>query len=480
MFDTSRIRKLDEHRYIIPKEARSDMRTNAVVYASDKLLAAIRKDLSLEQAVNVATLPGIVGDSLAMPDIHQGYGFPIGGVAAIDYRKGVVSPGGVGFDINCGVRLLGTSLTREEIAPRLRDLVQQLFRDIPCGIGHGGAVPVDSAGLDSLLSRGAEWVVERGYGEPGDLEFSEERGRMRGADPSRVSQRAKQRGRPQVGSIGSGNHFVEVQYVQKVFDRQLGEALGFSEGQVVVLIHTGSRGLGHQVCTDFLAQMGAAMKKYNITLPDRQLACVPIQSPEGQDYLGAMYAAANFAWANRQAITHFTRRAFERIFGDSTAVRVVYDVAHNIAKRETYKVGGVERDVLVHRKGATRAFPPGSPEIPSRYRGIGQPVLIPGSMGTASYVLVGAQKAMEETFGSVCHGAGRLMSRTAAKRGRDIQQVKSQLEKKGIFVQSRSRNGILEEIPEAYKDVDEVVEVVHQAGLARKTARLAPMGVLKG
>ena len=480
MFDTSRIRKLDEHRYIIPKEARSDMRTNAVVYASDKLLAAIRKDLSLEQAVNVATLPGIVGDSLAMPDIHQGYGFPIGGVAAIDYRKGVVSPGGVGFDINCGVRLLGTSLTREEIAPRLRDLVQQLFRDIPCGIGHGGAVPVDSAGLDSLLSRGAEWVVERGYGEPGDLEFSEEGGRMRGADPSRVSQRAKQRGRPQVGSIGSGNHFVEVQYVQKVFDRQLGEALGLSEGQVVVLIHTGSRGLGHQVCTDFLAQMGAAMKKYNITLPDRQLACVPIQSPEGQDYLGAMYAAANFAWANRQAITHFTRRALERIFGDSTAVRVVYDVAHNIAKRETYKVGGAERDVLVHRKGATRAFPPGSPEIPGRYRGIGQPVLIPGSMGTASYVLVGAQKAMEETFGSVCHGAGRLMSRTAAKRGRDIQQVKSQLEKKGIFVQSRSRNGILEEIPEAYKDVDEVVEVVHQAGLARKAARLAPMGVLKG
>ena len=480
MFDTSRIRKLDEHRYIIPKEARSDMRTNAVVYASDKLLAAIRKDLSLEQAVNVATLPGIVGDSLAMPDIHQGYGFPIGGVAAIDYRNGVVSPGGVGFDINCGVRLLGTSLTREEVTPRLRDLVQQLFRDIPCGIGHGGAVPVDSAGLDSLLSRGAEWVVERGYGEPGDLEFSEERGRMRGADPSRISQRAKQRGRPQVGSIGSGNHFVEVQYVQKVLDPQLGEALGFSEGQVVVLIHTGSRGLGHQVCTDFLAQMGAAMKKYNITLPDRQLACVPIQSPEGQEYLGAMYAAANFAWANRQAITHFTRRTFERIFGDGTAVRVVYDVAHNIAKRETYKVGGVERDVLVHRKGATRAFPPGSPEIPSRYQEIGQPVLIPGSMGTASYVLVGAQKAMEETFGSVCHGAGRLMSRTAAKRGRDIQQVKSQLEKKGIFVQSRSRNGILEEIPEAYKDVDEVVEVVHQAGLARKAARLVPMGVLKG
>ena len=482
MFDTSRIRKLDEHRYMIPKESRSDMRTNAVIYASERLMAAIRKDLSLEQAVNVATLPGIVGDALAMPDIHQGYGFPIGGVAAIDYRKGVVSPGGVGFDINCGVRLLATSLTREEVALRIRELIQQLFRDIPCGIGREGAVPVDSEGLDSLLSRGAEWVVERGYGEPPDLEYSEERGRMRGADSDRVSQRAKQRGRPQVGSIGSGNHFVEVQYVQKVFDPEVGEALGLSEGQVVVLIHTGSRGLGHQVCTDFLAQMemGAAMKKYNIKLPDRQLACVPIQSPEGQDYLGAMYAAANFAWANRQAITHFTRKAFVRIFGDGAAVRVVYDVAHNIAKRETYRVGGVERDVLVHRKGATRAFPPGNPEIPSRYQGIGQPVLIPGSMGTASYVLVGAQKAMEESFGSVCHGAGRLLSRTAAKRGRDIQQVKRQLEEKGIFVQSRTRDGILEEIPEAFKDVDEVVEVVHQAGLARKAARLVPMGVLKG
>ena len=480
MFDASRIRKLDEHRYMIPKESRSDMRTNAVIYASERLMAAIRKDLSLEQAVNVATLPGIVGDSLAMPDIHQGYGFPIGGVAAIDYRKGVVSPGGVGFDINCGVRLLGTSLAREQVAPRLRELIQQLFRDIPCGIGREGAVPVDSEGLDSLLSRGAEWVVEGGYGEPSDLEHSEERGRMHGADPGRVSQRAKHRGQPQVGSIGSGNHFVEVQYVQKVFEPEVGEALGLSVGQVVVLIHTGSRGLGHQVCTDFLAQMGTAMKKYNITLPDRQLACVPIQSPEGQDYLGAMYAAANFAWANRQAITHFTRRAIERIFGDSAAVRVVYDVAHNIAKRETYKVGGVERDVLVHRKGATRAFPPGNPEIPQRYKSIGQPVLIPGSMGTASYVLVGAQKAMEETFGSVCHGAGRLLSRTAAKRGRDIKQVKRQLEEKGIFVQSRTRDGILEEIPEAYKDVDEVVEVVHQAGLARKAARLVPMGVLKG
>ena len=480
MFDTSRIRKLDDYRYLIPKETRSDMRTNAVVYASEKLWAAILKDLSLEQAVNVATLPGIVGDSLAMPDIHQGYGFPIGGVAATDWKTGVVSPGGVGFDINCGVRLLASPLAREEVAPRLRDLVNQIFRDVPCGTGKESLLRLSHADLDRVLATGVKWMVEHGYGEPEDIEFCEERGQMRGADPDKVSKRAKERGRPQAGSLGSGNHFVEIQYVQKVFDPEIGAALGLRENQIVVLIHTGSRGLGHQVCTDYLAQMGAAMKKYNITLPDRQLACVPIQSPEGQDYLGAMCAAANFAWANRQAITHFVRQAFARLFGEGVHLRVVYDVAHNIAKQETHEVKGREREVLVHRKGATRAFPPGNPEIPERYQRIGQPVFIPGSMGTASWVLVGCQKSMEETFGSVCHGAGRLMSRTAAKRGRDLNQVKSQLEEKGIYVRAETRDGILEEIPEAYKDVDEVVEVVHQAGLARKAARLVPIGVLKG
>jgi len=480
MFDTSRIRKLDGYRYLIPKETRSDMRTNAVVYADEKLLAAILKDLSLEQAVNVATLPGIVGNSLAMPDIHQGYGFPIGGVAATDYQKGVVSPGGVGFDINCGVRLLATPLNKTEVQPRIEELVNQLFRDVPCGVGKESLIRVSGKELDRLLERGAEWMVEHGYGEETDLEFCEATGRLKEADPDEVSQRAKQRGGPQAGSLGSGNHFLEIQYVQKVFDPELGEALGLHESQIVVLIHTGSRGLGHQVCTDFLAQMGAAMKKYNITLPDRQLACVPIQSPEGQSYLKAMNASANFAWANRQAITHFVREDFHRMFGHSVGVRVVYDVAHNIAKREKYEVDGRERDVLVHRKGATRAFPPGHPEIPARYRSIGQPVLIPGSMGTASWVLVGAPKAMQETFGSVCHGAGRLMSRTAAKKGRDVNQVRKQLSDKGIYVKSQTRDGILEEIPEAYKDVDEVVEVVHQAGLARKAARLVPIGVLKG
>jgi len=386
----------------------------------------------------------------------------------------------VGFDINCGVRLLATPLTRAEVQPRIRDLVNQMFRDVPCGTGKESQLRLSHADLDQVLSTGVKWMFEHGYGEPADMEFCEERGQMPGADPDEVSKRAKERGRPQAGSLGSGNHFLEVQYVQQVFDGVIAEALGLAENQVVVLIHTGSRGLGHQVCTDYLAQMGAAMKKYKIELPDRQLACVPINSPEGASYLGAMRAAANFAWANRQAITHFVRGAFRRLFGEDTHLRVVYDVAHNMAKHEQHTVHGKLCDVLVHRKGATRAFPPGNPEIPERYRAIGQPVLIPGSMGTASWVLVGREQAMQETFGSVCHGAGRLMSRTAAKRGRDIAQVKQQLEDKGIYVRSETRDGILEEIPEAYKDVDEVVEVVRRAGLARKAARLVPLGVLKG
>jgi tRNA-splicing ligase RtcB len=480
MFDAAQIRKLDECRYLIAKETRSDMRTNAVIYANEKLLAAILKDLSLEQAVNVATLPGIVGNSLAMPDIHQGYGFPIGGVAATDYQTGVVSPGGVGFDINCGVRLLASRLTRSEMVPHVRELVNQIFRDVPCGTGKESQLRLSHADLNQVLATGVQWMVDHEFGQPADMEFCEERGRMRGADPDQVSNRAKERGRPQAGSLGSGNHFLEIQYVQQVLDGVIADALGLSEDQVVVLIHTGSRGLGHQVCTDFLARMGAAMKKYNITLPDRQLACVPIQSPEGQAYLGGMRAAANFAWANRQAITHFVRGAFQKILGDGVTLRVVYDVAHNMAKRERHIVEGQEREVLVHRKGATRAFPPGNVELPDRYRSVGQPVLIPGSMGTASWVLVGCQKAMKETFGSVCHGAGRLLSRTAAKKRRELQQVKQQLEEQGIYVKSETRDGILEEIPEAYKDVDEVVEVVSQAGLARKVARLIPLGVLKG
>ena len=456
------------------------MRTDALIYADEQLLEQILGDLSIEQAMNVAFLPGIVGCSLAMPDIHQGYGFPIGGVAATDFHRGVISPGGVGFDINCGVRLLASTLDRDEVAPELRDLVNQLFRDVPSGTGSQGTVSCSFRELDDVLEHGAGWVVERGYGEPDDLEFCEESGSMRGASAAKVSDRAKQRGRTQIGTLGSGNHFLEVQYVEKILEPEIAERFGLRLNQVVVLIHCGSRGLGHQVCTDFLRVMNEAMPRYSISLPDRQLACVPLGTPEAKDYLAAMAAAANFAWANRQAITHFTRGALRRIFGDATEVHVVYDVAHNMAKRERHRLGDGEFDVVVHRKGATRSFPAGSSELPAAYKDAGQPVLIPGSMGTASYVLVGTERAMDETFGTVCHGAGRAMSRTAAKRGRDARAEMRKLEDQGIILRASTRDGILEEIPEAYKDIDAVVDVVHNAGLARKAARLRPMGVVKG
>jgi tRNA-splicing ligase RtcB len=474
------IEAIDALRYRIPRDERRGMRTDVIVYASGRLLSQIARDLSLQQAMNVATLPGIAGHSLAMPDIHQGYGFPIGGVAATDWQTGVVSPGGVGFDINCGVRLVRTDLTADDVRPRLRDLVNQVFRDVPCGTGSESSLRVTRPQLDQVLVHGSRWMVEHGYGEDRDAEFTEERGELAGADPDKVSARAKERGQPQIGTLGSGNHFLEVQWVEEVHDEAAARAMGLEKGRVAVLIHCGSRGLGHQVCTDYLAQMGAAIERYGISLPDRQLACVPAQSPEGQAYLAAMRASANFAWANRQAILHFLRGSFARIFGKDARLDLVYDVCHNIAKRERHEVDGRMRDVLVHRKGATRAFAPGSRDLPQAYRAIGQPVLIPGSMGTASWVLVGAEGAMKETFGSVCHGAGRLMSRTAARKGRDAREVQKKLEAEGILVRSETRDGILEEVPEAYKDVDEVIEVVHQAGLARKVARLRPMGVIKG
>ena len=475
------IKKLDDYRYLVPRGTRSGMLTDALVYTDERLLKDLLKDLALEQAANVAMLPGIVGRSLAMPDIHQGYGFPIGGVAATDPRRdGVVSPGGVGFDINCGVRLLGSALTVDEVRPKIRELVNQLFRDIPSGAGQSGNIRISYPELDRLLQDGAGWMVEHGYGGPEDLEHSEESGSIDGADPTSVSDHAKKRGLPQVGTLGSGNHFLEVQYVERVFDPSRAEALGLYENEVVVLIHSGSRGLGHQVCTDYLREMGPAMRRYGIDLPDRQLACVPVNSPEGQAYLSAMRAAANFAWANRQGITHFTRQAFKRIFGEREDLRVIYDVCHNIAKLERHRVEGREREVMVHRKGATRAFPPGHPDVPKAYRNVGQPVLIPGSMGTASYVLVGAEGAMQETFGTTCHGAGRVMSRTAAKKSGYAQNAKQRLEDQGIFVRAETRDGITEEIPEAYKDVDAVIDVVHNAGLARRVARLKPLGVIKG
>ncbi len=475
-----RTEALDAFRHRIAQDKARGMRTGVLVYASQAILEQIGADLSLEQAMNMATLPGIVGPSLAMPDIHQGYGFPIGGVAATSWEHGVVSPGGVGFDINCGVRSVTTSLTESEVRPRLRDLVAEAFRNVPCGAGSGGSVHIEGRQLDQVLEKGARWAVERGLGFARDLEYCEAGGCLADANPAAVSERARERGRPQLATLGSGNHFLEIQYVEKIHDSAAARVFGIEEGQVVVLIHCGSRGLGHQVCTDYLAQMGAAMKRYGISLPDRQLACVPIQSPEGQAYLGAMRAAANFAWANRQAILHHLRGAFQKVFGRSVRMDLVYDVCHNIAKRETHTVEGHRQDVLVHRKGATRAFPPGHRELPPAYRAIGQPVLIPGSMGTASWILTGAEGAMRETFGSVCHGAGRVMSRTAARKGRDARQVEKRLEEEGIIVKAESRDGIVEEIPEAYKDVDEVIEVVHQAGLARKVARLRPMGVIKG
>jgi len=506
----NQLQRLDRYRWLVPRSTRPGMHTDALIYTDEHLLEQILGDLSIEQAMNVACLPGIVGRSLAMPDIHQGYGFPIGGVAATDANGGVISPGGVGFDINCGVRLLASNLDREAAVPKMRELINQIFRDVPSGTGSKGPVICDSKRLDDVLERGAAAMVERGFGEPADLEFCEESGTMDGARASKVSDRAKARGRTQIGTLGSGNHFLEVQYVEKILELEIAQAFGLALDQVVVLIHCGSRGLGLQVCTDFLQVMNEAMPRYSISLPDRQLACVPVRSPEAKDYLAAMAASANFAWANRQAITHFTRGAFRRIFGDAAELRVVYDVAHNIAKRERHRIagnlpnedsrGGSQtrphfedssesdisapperlRDVFVHRKGATRSFPAGSPELPAAYKDAGQPVLIPGSMGTASYVLVGTQRAMDETFGTVCHGAGRAMSRTAAKKGRDARVETKKLEEMGIILRAETRDGILEEVPEAYKDIDAVVDVVHNAGLARKVARLRPLGVVKG
>jgi tRNA-splicing ligase RtcB (3'-phosphate/5'-hydroxy nucleic acid ligase) len=461
------LEKIDDYRWIIPRTYKAGMRTDAMVYANERLLEAIRKDQSLEQAANIAMLPGIVGRALAMPDIHQGYGFPIGGVAAVDEQTGVVSPGGVGFDINCGVRLLSSSLTLKEVKPRLRDLVHQLFRDVPSGTGQTSRLSVSDGDLNQILEKGPRWALEHGMGSEADVDNTEERGCIPGADADAVSARAKLRGKPQLGTLGSGNHFLEVQYVDEIFDSTTASRLNLAEGKIVLLIHTGSRGLGHQVCTDYVSQLDEAMRRYDLGVPDRQLACAPIHSPEGQRYLKAMAAAANFAWTNRQCIAHAARGAFKRIFGADTAMPVIYDVAHNIAKLETHLVDGKQKRVLVHRKGATRAFP-------------GQPVFIPGSMGTASYFLLGQEGSMRETFGSACHGAGRVLSRSAAKKGTTAKEIQKELESRGIIVESLTREGLTEEKPEAYKDIEAVVDVVHNAGLAARVARLKPIGVIKG
>jgi tRNA-splicing ligase RtcB len=467
--------RIDDTTWEVPASARADMRVPARIFADDEILAEIRDDLSLEQLQNVATLPGVVDAAIAMPDIHQGYGFPVGGVAATEMPDGVVSPGGVGYDINCGVRLLTLPLSEPELGARRQALVHEISRAIPAGAGKRGALHLRGGSLDDVLRDGPRALPDV---SPDDIERTESGGRLEGADPSVVSERAHLRGRDQLGTMGSGNHFVELQVVSEVIDARTAEVFGLDLGQLTVLIHSGSRGLGHQVCTDYVKLMDSRLAGYRIHLPDRQLACAPASSPEGRQYLAAMAAAANFAWANRQAIADGVRQAIRAVLGSEVAeeTRQVYDVAHNVAKVELH--GG--RRVCVHRKGATRAFPAGSAEIPEAYRGVGQPVFIPGSMGTASFVLAGEQGAMERSFGTTCHGAGRRMSRTAARKRIAGGELRRELEGRGIVVRCPSAKGLAEEAPFAYKDVDRVVRVVERAGLARRVARLVPIGVVKG
>lgn len=457
------------------------MRVPARILASEPLLDAIMEDRSLVQLVNVASLPGIQGASLVMPDVHEGYGFPIGGVAATCHPEGAISPGGIGYDINCGVRLLTSQQTITDIRDRLGSLSKEMYAQIPSGMGKGGQIKLSLHDMDEVLHKGAEWAVQKGYGQKDDLAFMESNGRLHNADASLVSEMAKKRGADQLGTIGSGNHFVEVDYVEEVFDETIAKAYGLSKGQVVTLIHTGSRGLGHQVATDYIRQIMAAMPKYDIEVPDRELACVPFNSEEGQNYFKAMGAAANYAWCNREVISWEVQMAWKNIFGPGIApLKLMYDVAHNIAKIEVHWVDGEEIKVIVHRKGATRAFGPGFEELPEKYRNVGQPVIIPGSMGTCSYVLAGTNKSMQLTFGSCCHGAGRQLSRTAAKRQVNAPVLKEQLKEEGIFIEAGSFKGIAEEAPIAYKDVNMVVDTVSDSGIASKVAKLRPVAVIKG
>jgi len=478
-----RLVPLDEFTYEIPRDEGSGMRVPGRLFSDAALLSGVEGDPSLGQLANVATLPGIQRYALAMPDIHFGYGFPVGGVAAFDLAEGVVSPGGIGYDINCGVRLLRTSLTVDEVRPRLAALVDRLYHEVPSGVGSKGGHPLTAGGVDEVLAGGARWAVDAGLGRPADLAVQEEEGRLAAARPGEVSESARKRGLKQLGTLGSGNHFLEVQAVDRVFDPEFARTLGLGPGGVTVMLHTGSRGLGHQVATDFIQRMDRKLAEAGTPLVDRQLSCAPIASDDGQRYLGAMAAAANFAWANRQAITFGVRRAFAGVFGrpdEELDLSVVYDIAHNIAKVEEHAVDGGRRRVLVHRKGATRAFPAGREEVPTAYRAFGQPVLIPGDMGTASYVLGGLPTSMDRSFGSSCHGAGRRLSRHAAVREFRYEDVTRALHGRGIIVRSASREGVTEEAPGAYKNVEEVVRVAEGAGLTRRVVRLVPLGVVKG
>ncbi len=477
------LEKIDDYRFRIPKSYKKGMRVDGIIYADDKLIASIRQDKAMEQVSNVAFLPGIVGASLAMPDIHWGYGFPIGGVAATDIEEGgVVSPGGVGFDINCGIRLLRTDFTYDEIKDKISSLVAGLFSDVPSGVGSKGDIRVSRREEKELFLKGARWAVAKGFGVKDDLECTEEYGAISGADPDAVSDRAYERGKAQSGTLGSGNHFLELQVIDQVYDQDIADAFGLRLGQLTIMIHSGSRGLGYQVCDDYSRRMIKSLSKYNINVPDRQLACAPVKSIEGRQYLGAMRAAANYAWVNRQCLMYRVRKVFEKTFSKSwqnMGMSLIYDVAHNIAKIEKHVVNGKNKELCVHRKGATRAFGPDHPELPDRYKKTGQPVIIPGDMGRNSYLLVGTKKA-SETFYSACHGAGRVMSRTEAARTIDYNKLLKTLESKGIIVRASGRKTIVEEAPDAYKDVNDVVGVIDKAGISKKVVRMRPLGVIKG
>lgn len=475
------LQKISNCVWQIPKHGK--MRVPARIYATEKLLENIFLDKAPQQAMHVAQLPGIVKYSLAMPDMHWGYGFPIGGVAAFDAADGIISPGGVGYDINCGVRLMTCKLTREEVRPRLKPLIDSLFAAVPTGVGKGGDIKISSKTLRKVAKHGARWAVEQGYGTEADLAFIEENGQIDLADPYAVSARAWERGKKQLGTLGSGNHFLEVGYVTEVYDERAAQLLGLVKDQITVIIHCGSRGFGYQICDDSLEIMDQATGKYGISVPDRQLACAPLHSSEGRAYLGAMGCAINYAFANRQIIASQTRHVFEKVFKKKPheiGMRVVYEIAHNIAKYENHTIDGKTREVCVHRKGATRAFGPGTAEIPNRYQSIGQPVLIPGDMGRYSYVLLGTEQAMAATFGSTCHGAGRALSRKKAKKAAHGRDIFNELRQRGIHVRGASQRTLDEEIPEAYKDVSHVVEACVNAGISKKVAKLRPMGCIKG
>lgn len=480
----NKIIKLDNFRWEIPQDYKPGMKVPGIIYADEAMMDIITQDQSVEQVANVATLPGIVIRSMAMPDIHWGYGFPIGGVAATKVSNGVVSPGGVGYDINCGVRLMRTNLNIVEIKPKIKELLNSLFNNVPSGLGSEGKIRIKEKEMDQVLLEGANWAIKRGFGIPDDIEVTEESGCMKGADPSKVSFKAKQRGNPQLGTLGSGNHFLEIQVIHEIYDENAARTMGIDHiGQIMVLIHTGSRGLGHQVCDDYLRVMRQAVDKYGIQLPDRQLACAPVESTEGSDYLAAMACAANYAWANRQCIMHWVRESFATVLGvkaENLGMQQIYDVAHNIAKIEQYSIEDKMTKLCVHRKGATRAFPAGHIDVPEKYRGIGQPVLIPGDMGRCSYIAVGTEKALLESFGSTCHGAGRLQSRGAAKRSIKSMDVVNELESRGIYVRAHSINSLSEEASQAYKDITQVVNVTHNAGISKKVAMATPLAIVKG